>query len=240
MTEEILTPILGLSMTAAGLLLLIAARVGPNPVIGFRIGYTMVSRRVWRRVNEVAAVVTAATGLASVPLGLYFGIKAQILFLVALSIVEVIVLTEYARRLAEKSLISEPPVGEEALIAIRPARLAMLCAAWALAGVPLSVAAAVEAWRLGLPVLSVLLLGFQMQAIYLTYLAVKRPEALILPTLKRLAEPVSEFLACLSPSVSMFLSLMVLSASLWLAALAWIPAIIAFSRLLYMYIRGGD
>ena len=101
--------VIGLIIAVTGLALaLIAKRLPVNPFIGFRIGYTYASRRIWVKYNRLAGISFAIIGLITVILSL-LAISVTLLaaILVVLVLVNTIVLSFLAAQEAERELGKE-------------------------------------------------------------------------------------------------------------------------------------
>ena len=101
--------VIGLIIAVAGLVLaLIAKRLPVNPFIGFRIGYTYASRRIWVKYNRLAGISFAIIGLITVILSL-LAVPVTLLaaVLVVLVLVNTVVLSFLAAREAERELGKE-------------------------------------------------------------------------------------------------------------------------------------
>jgi hypothetical protein len=104
-----LTLILTSSLVGLGALLyLIAEKLPPNPFVGFRVGYSYVSKDVWVKVTKVSALALVALGGAGGVVGYLWGdLSAAVCTMLGVLVI-VIALIPYAERLAEKELIKKP------------------------------------------------------------------------------------------------------------------------------------
>ena len=101
--------VIGLIIAVTGLILaLIAKRLPVNPFIGFRIGYTYASRRIWVKYNRLAGISFAIIGLITVILSL-LAVPVTLLaaILVVLVLANTVVLSFLAAREAERELGKE-------------------------------------------------------------------------------------------------------------------------------------
>lgn len=89
----------------------LASKIPPNPLVGFRAGYSYVSRRVWVRLNRVSALALIALAAVVFTLGCLYGSLAAALTSGIGSIVLVAALIPYAEAVAEKELIRSPAAG---------------------------------------------------------------------------------------------------------------------------------
>ena len=111
--KEILYAIAGTIIVAGVILYIIVPRIKPNPFLGFRVGYVYVSRRLWVKANRIASITLSLIALTSIILSPIIGETASLIVLVLGATITVITLTLYFERLAEKELISMPPITEE-------------------------------------------------------------------------------------------------------------------------------
>ncbi len=101
--------VIGLIIAVTGLALaLIAKRLPVNPFIGFRIGYTYASRRIWVKYNRLAGISFAIIGLITVILSL-LAVPATLLaaVLVVLVLASTVILSFLVAREAERELGKE-------------------------------------------------------------------------------------------------------------------------------------
>lgn len=103
------------SLAAVGaLLVVLAEKFQPNPFLGFRVGYAMVSEEAWRKLNKTSGAALAALSAALSPLTILVedvvAVGVVVLSLVALTLALII----HAESVAEKTLISKPPEPGEA------------------------------------------------------------------------------------------------------------------------------
>jgi hypothetical protein len=171
-------------LVPALLLVALAGRLPPNPLVGVRLGYTLSSPRVWRRANRLAGTLLALASIASLAVGLEWGLGAEASALVVGDVLGIVAVVEYSRRLLERVQVSEeapeePPAGLAAERGLPAVASGLLVAAAALLVYEASRAAA----SLGLPSLSTILIGLLAVDAYLAYLAIARPEAYSRPWL---------------------------------------------------------
>ena len=96
--ETLLSILIGLLQLLASLPLVLAAnRIPPNPLIGFRVAYTMTTKKAWTRLNKLMGIVLASIGAIAIPIGVFVGIGAEAAFLAVADTLVVFVLTEYSR-----------------------------------------------------------------------------------------------------------------------------------------------
>ena len=98
------------SLAAVGaLLVVLAEKFEPNPFLGFRVGYAMVSEEAWRKLNKTSGAALVALSAALSPLTILVedvvAVGVAVLSLVFLTLALII----HAESIAEKTLISEPP-----------------------------------------------------------------------------------------------------------------------------------
>jgi len=107
MNEKAFEVFVSLTLLLAGLLTL-AFRKKQNPLIGFRVGYTYHSKRVWERVNTFAGVFSIVYSLLLSVLALY-GVSMNVFILVMMAFVgaELFVGLWMARREYELEELSE-------------------------------------------------------------------------------------------------------------------------------------
>lgn len=185
-SEAVLALIIALAQSApAAFLLAVADRLEPNPLIGFRLAYTLSSRRVWRRANRLAALLLLAAGVASLPIGLFAGPGWQAAALALADIAIVAALSEYSRRLLELEQIVEPapeapPTPAAEIGAVEKALiLAFLAASLVVEGL-----ACLSLYREGLPGAAVVLAAPAAISAYVAFLSLARPEAYERPWLR--------------------------------------------------------
>ena len=188
---------IGLLIALPGLAMaMVADRVPPNPLIGFRVGYAYTSRRAWVAANRAAGLGLAVLGLASALVGLAGGMVAEAVFLVAASVPLLAGLVAYAERVAERSLLSEPaPPGPPAADIPGP-RCPAAAAGAPLAALALGVLAAARLLSWGLPGAALALAASPLAAVYAAWLAFARPGVYYRPWL---GPEGSSLLACLVP-----------------------------------------
>ena len=103
--------ILGLSLIVVGAVIyLSAAKIPPNPFIGFRIGYSYVSREVWTKLLKVSSLGILVLGILSLIIGWLYGTSPSALITGVGSIIMLVLLLPYARIIAEKEQIRKPAV----------------------------------------------------------------------------------------------------------------------------------
>ena len=126
MNEKAFEVFVSLTLLLAGLLTL-ALRKKQNPLIGFRVGYTYHSKRVWERVNTFAGVFSIVYSLLLSVLALY-GVSMNVFILVMMAFVgaELFVGLWMARREYELEELSEeapekpPATGKTEGASIKP------------------------------------------------------------------------------------------------------------------------
>ncbi len=175
--------IIGVALSLIGFgLLWVAEELEPGPLVGFRISYVTVSRRVWRRVNRLFGLIAGFGSLIVIPLGIFWGLGVQLTSYTAIIVFGIVFTVEYSRVLAERELIRESgELGEAELIeplglVYRVALVSIL-----ILDIILYVYASIIISREGLldliPVSAIILVP----GLYLTYLSLARIEAFALP-----------------------------------------------------------
>ncbi len=103
--------ILGLVTIAAGLVIYSVARYLPmNTLIGFRLGYTFMSRRLWVKFNREMGLALAGVGLATIALGrIVAGEESLIASYLAMVVLAYILLFYRARKEGELEATLKPP-----------------------------------------------------------------------------------------------------------------------------------
>ncbi len=98
--------IIGLVIAVSGLILIfIAKRLPVNPFVGFRIGYTYASRKIWVKYNRLAGISFFVIGLAIIFLSLYIqSLSLMITILLVLVFLNIVILSLLAAREAEREL----------------------------------------------------------------------------------------------------------------------------------------
>ncbi len=184
--EAVLALIITLAQSVpAAFLLAVADRLEPNPLIGFRLAYTISSRRVWRRANRLAALLLLTVGVASLPIGLFAGPEWQATTLALADVVIVAALSEYSRRLLELEQIVEPapeatPEPATGIGAVDKALiLAFLAVSLVIEGL-----ACLSLYREGLPGAAAVLAAPAALSAYTAFLSLARPEAYERPWLR--------------------------------------------------------
>ncbi len=87
------------------LLYLIANRLPRNLLFGFRIGYTLSSRKLWIKYNRLSGLALALIGLISLVLSIFLvNIMVYVYVILGMTIASYIILTYMASREAEKEL----------------------------------------------------------------------------------------------------------------------------------------
>lgn len=188
---------IGLLVALPGLAMaMVADRVPPNPLLGFRVGYAYTSRRAWAAANRAAGLGLAALGLASALVGLAGGVVAEALFLLVASLPLLAGLVAYAERVAERSLLSEPAPPGPPSSGIPGPRCPVAAAGVPLAALGLGVAAAARLIAEGLPLTALVVGSSPLVAVYTAWLAFTSPGAYYRPWLGPRG---SSLLACLVP-----------------------------------------
>ncbi|OWJ54949.1 hypothetical protein Pdsh_04440 [Pyrodictium delaneyi] len=174
-------------LTLVGLLVALAAeKLPPNPLLGFRIGYTFVSRRTWTQANRVAGLAMAALGLLATGASMIDPPWGILVLNISLPML-LVALVEYAERLAEKQLIAEPLTpGEGSGEPLKPLGLARIT-------LPVAIIIAIvymivvlrldRIYALQQLVNQAAFLGIHTLTLYSSYLGIRRPEAFHVPWL---------------------------------------------------------
>jgi len=183
--ETLYSILIGLLQILASLpLALLADKIPPNPLMGFRVAYTMTTKRAWIRLNKLMGAVLASIGGIAIPIGILAGIGVEATFLAVADTLIVLALTEYSRIYAERELVREPgPLGQ-----VEPVRgvgktLEAIIASIALGTIPPAVIAAMDMWSEGLYAAAIIFLSLPVLPLYLAYLSLRRPEAYSYPWL---------------------------------------------------------
>ncbi len=183
--ETLLSILIGLLQLLASLPLVLAAdKIPPNPLIGFRVAYTMTTRRAWTRLNKLMGIALASIGIIAILVGGLAGIGVEAAFLAIADTLAVIVLTEYSRVYAERESVKEPaPPGKAEPVSSVGKALQATIALVALGTVPLAIVIAMNIWSEGLYVAAIIFLSLPGLPLYLAYLSLRRPEAYAYPWL---------------------------------------------------------
>ena len=183
--ETLLGILIGLLQLLASLPLVLAAdKIPPNPLIGFRVAYTMTTKRAWTRLNKLMGIVLASIGAMAIPVGGLAGIGAEAAFLAVADTLAVFALTEYSRIYAERESVKEPaPPGQAEPVSGVGKALQAAIALAALGTVPLAIVTATNMWSEGLYVAAIIFLTLPGLPLYLAYLSLRRPEAYAYPWL---------------------------------------------------------
>ncbi|MCE4599982.1 MAG: hypothetical protein F7C38_00240 [Desulfurococcales archaeon] len=178
---------LGLSLSIIGFgLAWLAGELEPGPLIGVRLSYATVSKRVWARVNRVLGLVLGVSGLLMIPVGLFLGIAFEALLYAVVAVASVVFAVEYSKRLAEIEAVREPPPDDAVeasvvLIERLPRSWRVLIAVALALSTVVYVYAVAEIVRLGLWEAGLVLLVVLTPTLYTSYLSLARPEAYSLP-----------------------------------------------------------
>ncbi len=177
--------VLGLSLSIVGFTIAWQAEeLEPSPLFGVRVGYAVSSKRVWTRVNRLMGLLLGIGGLAVVPVGLLWGLAAEVIALALLALASTIAAIEYSRRLAEIESLREPPkAGPAEAVAPLGAAARVLVASSLAASVAAAIYASVLLAGEGIGEAGVALWVLVGMDAYLSYLALLRPEAYSLPWL---------------------------------------------------------
>ncbi|WP_187146079.1 SdpI family protein [Staphylothermus hellenicus] len=105
----VISVFIGLILIITGIILyLFAERIPRNLLFGFRIGYTLSSKKLWVKYNRLSGIVLVFIGLVTLFLPLFISnIMVLILILLGLIIVSTITLTYMASREAKQELSFE-------------------------------------------------------------------------------------------------------------------------------------
>ena len=203
-TEALISILIGLLQLSASLPLVLAAdKIPPNPLIGFRVAYTMTTRRAWTRLNKLMGIALASIGAIAIPIGGLAGIGAEAAFLAIADTLAAVVLTEYSRIYAERESVKEPaPPGQAEPVSSVGKALQATIALVALGTVPLAIATATNIWSEGLYVAAIIFLSLPGLPLYLAYLSLRRPEAYAYPWLSNREHKVITVLSPVSASLT--------------------------------------
>ena len=224
---------LGLSLSIIGFgLAWLAEELEPGPLIGVRISYATVSKRVWTRVNRVLGLVLGVSGLLMIPVGVFLGIAFEALLYAAVAAASMVFAVEYSRRLAEIEAVREPPPDEVAeagvvLIERLPRSWRVLIAAALALSVIVYVYAVAVIVGLGLGEAGLVLLIVLIPTLYTSYLSLARPEAYSLPWVGDDYRIFALFTPLLLILVDAFIGLLLLGYTLASIAVLSISVIIA-------------
>ena len=183
--ETLLSILIGLLQLLASLPLVLAAdKIPPNPLIGFRVAYTMTTKRAWTRLNKLMGIALASIGAIAMPIGVLAGTSAEAMFLAVADTSTVFALTEYSRIYAERESVKEPAsLGQVEPVKGVERALKVVIVLAALGTIPPTIIVAMNTWSEGLYEAAVILLTLPGLPLYLAYLSLKRPEAYAYPWL---------------------------------------------------------
>lgn len=115
-----------LTVVTGLLLALFSHRIPRNLLLGYRIGYTLLSHSVWARVNREAGVILVLIGVATLILETLFpGSAVSKAFYLSSLTIALIALAFRAKRLAEYESLTKPPEGarDEPVVPLKVARV---------------------------------------------------------------------------------------------------------------------
>ena len=226
--NPLLSALLGLVIAVPSLIMaLLAERTEPNPIVGFRISYAMTSREVWVKVNRAAGLAFGVLGLVLIPIGIVFGVEAEVVVMAVSTVAITVALVELSKAMSERALLRRPPVEGEAEEVIAPlgAHLKLLLVAALALNLAVSATALRYVWLQGLPYVALSLSIVPALSAYFTYLSVSRPEAYAYPWVGRRG------VVALAVLIPLSMDLIGLSTSLsisgWGSALLWISILLA-------------
>lgn len=102
-----------LPLVAGATVSLLAAALGPNPVMGLRTGPLSSSPGAWRRTHYLLAAMLFVLAAACTAVGLTVGIDAEVVLLAAATPLLLLAAVMYGDRVAEIEQIKGPTVGAE-------------------------------------------------------------------------------------------------------------------------------
>jgi len=95
--------ILTITILIVALIFLLARLIGPNLFIGFRIGYTMIDERVWKKTHELGAVIFLISSIIYYIITIFFrDTLAMIAIFVSMMLLSTIILLYKSIEYAEK------------------------------------------------------------------------------------------------------------------------------------------
>ena len=95
--------ILTITILIVALIFLLARLIGPNLFIGFRIGYTMIDERVWKKTHELGAVIFLISSIIYYIITIFFrDTLAMIAIFVSIMLLSTIILLYKSIEYAEK------------------------------------------------------------------------------------------------------------------------------------------
>ncbi len=202
---------LGLSLIGFGLVL-VSNELEPGPLVGIRISYLTVSRKVWSKVNKVFGLILGFGALAVIPVGVLWGIGAELECYTVMIVIAVITVIEYSARLAEREMLSLPGSDHGEVVEPLNTKWKIILVTVALIDIIIYTIVAKEISSEGLGDVAFILIVILILALYLVYLSLARIEAYALPWLKERYREIAFFIP---------LSLLVLDASIGLIVLGW-------------------
>jgi len=106
--------ILTITILIVALIFLLARLIGPNLFIGFRIGYTMIDERVWKKTHELGAVIFLISSIIYYIITIFFrDTLAMIAIFVSIMLLSTIILLYKSIEYAEKITGFEPTLVKE-------------------------------------------------------------------------------------------------------------------------------
>ncbi len=208
-----------ITLVPGAVLLMFAGRLEYSPFAGLNPAYVTVSRRVAARINRLLGTILVLGSLASLGVGLMYGVTIQVSILVIHVITAFIAVTEYSRRLAEIESLVLPPEGEPRPVPSLGLYGKLLVLASSITSLALAIASVRVLYGLDAVGIGVVMVSINMLPLYLAFLSIRRPEAYALPHLKE--SVVKVLIVSIPVSVSLIMasiSLAILGADYW-----WIP-----------------
>jgi len=224
MQGGVINLILSMTVILPGLLYtLLADKIEYTPLSGITIAYAHVSRRTWVKVNRLIGVIMVVGGFCSMAVGLEYGVGVQASLLTTYIIVMIIVVIEYSRRLAELDSITTPPGGPLKPVPDPGSLGKLIATTTSMISVSLSIASSYMLYMIHAIDIGVTIVSLSMLALYLSILAVWRPESYALPCLDDSSIKITTI------SIPVTISMITISVSLAVLGLRswWIPLIIS-------------
>ncbi len=216
--------VLTLALALPGLAIILAGDPRSGHPKAPSLAYIHVSHRVGVRVSRMLGALMILGGMASLALGLVYGVEAQAGFIAVYVVASIPLIVGYSRRLAELESLSHPPEGEPRPVPRLGTAGAALVVGSAVASLSLAVLAFIELHSMQTHIVGLTILAISMAPAYIAYLSLARPEAYASPglgddmvRLLQVVSPVSASLLASAPSLA------VLGVGGW-----WIASILGF------------
>jgi len=106
--------ILTITILIVALIFLLARLIGPNLFIGFRIGYTVIDKRVWKKTHELGAAIFLISSIIYYVITVFFrDTLAMIAIFISMMLLSTIILLYKSIEYAEKITGFEPTLVKE-------------------------------------------------------------------------------------------------------------------------------